>query len=130
MSLLRDDRGQSAIELIALLPCVVVVVAVIVAGARLVGALSASEAVAREAAVAAAQSRPATASGTARQVGDQAAADYGMDASGLQLTLEGPIVRGGRITVAVRYRVSLAPMPGSYTIEVTRSEPVDPFRSF
>ena len=130
MSCFRDDRGQSAIELMAVLPCVVAVVLVIVTAARLIGARTAAEAVARDAAVAAAQSAPQSAADVVNQVGDQAATNSGMDPSRLQLSMSGSLARGGTITVVARYTVSLAPMPGSFTIQVSRAEPVDAFRSF
>lgn len=130
MTGLRGDHGQSAIEIVVVLPCVIALISTIVAGARLIGARSAVEAVAREAAVAAAQSSTSTAAATAEQAGDQAATNYGMDPTRLRLNLEGAFARGGTITVVCRYTVSLAPFPGSVTVEVSQDEPVDPFRSF
>jgi Flp pilus assembly protein TadG len=127
---LRDDRGQSALELVVMAPCVIALVMFIVAGARLVNARSDLEATAREAAVAAVAASPSTASGVAQQVGAQTASGYGMDPSRLQLTGNGTIARGGTFTVIAHYNVSLAPMPGSLTLVVTQAEPVDPFRSF
>ena len=130
MRRLRNDRGQSAIELVLMTPCVIVLVLVIVAGARLVRARGDLEATAREAVRAAVQASPATASNVAQQVGSNAASGYGMDPSRLEVVADGSVTRGGTYTVVARYNVSLAPMPGSMTLEVRRTEPVDPFRSF
>jgi Flp pilus assembly protein TadG len=117
---LRDDGGQSALELVVMAPCVIALVMFIVAGARLVNARSDLEATAREAAVAAVAASPSTASSVAQQVGAETASGYGMDPKRLQLNGSGTIARGDTFTVVVRYNVSLAPMPGSMTLVVPR----------
>jgi hypothetical protein len=53
-----------------------------------------------------------------------------MDPSRLELAADPNLTRGGTYVVVARYRVSLAPMPGSVTLVAHRAEPVDPFRSF
>lgn len=130
MTRLARDRGQAAVEFVLMTPCVIALVLVIVAGSRVVGARGDLEVVAGEAAVAASQAVPGSADTAAQQVGGQVAAGYGLDPGRLQLVTVGVVTRGGVITVLATYRVSLAPMPGSVTLRVTRAEPVDPFRSF
>jgi Flp pilus assembly protein TadG len=125
-----DERGQSALEFAVLAPVVLAVVLVIVAGARLVGARGDLDATARESARAAVEAPPASAGGVARQVGQATALGYGMDPSRLELVADANLTRGGTYVVVARYRVSLAPMPGSVMLEARRTEPVDPFRSF
>ena len=125
-----DERGQSALEFAILAPVVLAVVLVIVAGARLVGARGDLDATARESARAAVEAPSASAGAVARQVGQATALGYGMDPSRLELVADQNLTRGGTYVVVARYRVSLAPMPGSVTLEARRTEPVDPFRSF
>jgi Flp pilus assembly protein TadG len=125
-----DERGQSALEFAILAPVVLAVVLVIVAGARLVGAKGDLDATAREAARAGVEAPPTSAGDVARQVGQATALGYGMDPSRLELAADPNLTRGGTYVVVARYRVSLAPMPGSVTVEARRTEPVDPFRSF
>jgi Flp pilus assembly protein TadG len=127
---MRNDRGQAALELVVMTPCLIALVLVIVAGARLVSARGDLEATAREATRAAVQASPASVSNIVQQVASQVATGYGMDPARLQLAADGTLTRGSTFKVVARYRVSLAPMPGSITLEVTRTEPVDPFRSF
>ena len=124
------ERGESALELAILAPLVLAVVLLIVAGARLVGAKGDLDATARESARAAVEAAPASAGAVARQVGQATALGYGMDPSRLELVADTNLSRGGTYVVVARYRVSLAPMPGSVTLEARRTEPVDPFRSF
>lgn len=125
----RSEAGQSAIEFVILAPVVMAIVVVVVAGARLVGARGDLEAVAREAARAGVQAPPATASEVAGQAGDQAATGYGMDPARLTITSSGSLARGSTFVVSASYNVSLAPMPGSMTLQARRAEPVDPYRS-
>jgi Flp pilus assembly protein TadG len=125
-----DERGQSALEFAILAPVVLAVVLLIVAGARLVGARGDLDATAREAARAGVEAPPTSAGDVARQVGQATALGYGMDPSRLELVADPNLTRGGTYVVVARYRVSLAPMPGSVTVEARRTEPVDPFRSF
>jgi len=125
-----DERGQSALEFAILAPVVLAVVLLIVAGARLVGAKGDLDATARESVRAAVEAPPASAGDVARQVGQATALGYGMDPSRLELAADPTLTRGGTYAVVARYRVSLAPMPGSVTLETRRAEPVDPFRSF
>jgi len=125
-----DERGQSALEFVILAPVVLAVVLVIVAGARLVGAKGDLDATAREAARAAVEASPSGAGAVAQRVGQATALGYGMDPSRLELVAAPTLTRGGTYIVVARYTVSLAPMPGSVTLEVRQAEPVDPFRSF
>jgi Flp pilus assembly protein TadG len=125
-----DERGQSALEFAILAPVVLAVVLVIVAGARLVGAKGDLDATARESARAAVEAPPASAGDVARQEAQATALGYGMDPSRLELAADTSLTRGGTYVVVARYRVSLAPMPGSVILEARRTEPVDPFRSF
>ncbi len=125
-----DDSGQSALEVAILAPVVLAVVLLIVAGGRLVGAKGNLDAVARESARAAVEAPPQSAGDVARQVGQDTAAAAGMDTARLELVADPTLTRGGTFVVVARYTVSLAPMPGSVTLEVRRAEPVDPFRSF
>jgi len=124
------ERGESALEFAILAPLVLAVVLLIVAGARLVGAKGDLDATARESARAAVEAAPASAGAVARQVCQATALGYGMDPSRLELLADTNLSRGGTYVIVARYRVSLAPMPGSVTLEARRTEPVDPFRSF
>jgi Flp pilus assembly protein TadG len=123
-----NDRGAAGLELIVLAPVVVALVVVSVAAAHAISAKTALISVAAGAARAAVDAPAANAGTAAQQAADDAAVGFGMDPARLTVSTSGTLTRGGTYTVVATYNVSLSPMPGSLTMTVTRSQPVDPFR--
>jgi Flp pilus assembly protein TadG len=114
MMTLRGERGTAAVELVLLAPVLVVLVAVVVAGGRIVETKSAVLSVAREAARAGSEAPDATtaddaALATAREV----ASGLGLDPTRLDVSQEpGGFRRGALYVVSVSYQVPLEDLPG------------------
>ena len=135
--ILRGERGTAAVELALVAPLLVVLVAVVVAGGRIVQTKSALLAVAREAARAACEATDADeASSAAASTASRAAAGLGLDPSGVALSQgSSGFDRGGPYRVSVSYEVALADLPGlgllpgSLTLRASHVELVQRFKS-
>lgn len=134
---MNAERGSAAVEAVLIAPILLLLLAVLVGGGKLVSDQASIRAVAREAgriAVTAPSGEEAIRWGETR--GSETAAGYGLDASGLEVTvLPGSFRRGGDVTVRVTYDVSLSDLPafglipGSARLTATHVEPIDIFRS-
>lgn len=125
------ERGSMSVEMIVLVPVLLLIVMIAVAGGRLVSAEGMVQAAARDAARAASIERSAgEADAAARR--SLAAADTanaqcsgGVDVGGFG--------RGGTVTVTVRCRVELSDLglvflPGATTVSASSTAPVDTWR--
>jgi hypothetical protein len=133
----HNERGTAAVELALVAPVLVLLLAAVVAAARVVDTKSAVLAVAREAARAASE---APDSAEARQAASerarQVAAGLGLDPRRLVISQDpGGFRRGEPYTVYVRYQVRLADLPalgvlpGSFVLSAEHSELVERFKS-
>jgi Flp pilus assembly protein TadG len=133
----RDERGAAAIEMVLVAPALLLLVAVILGSGRFFSALSALDAVAREAgrsAVEAPDARGAVTLG--RQAAMSAASAYGLAPGDLSVEVDpGSFARGGQVRVVATYRVRLAELPligagiPAVTLRAVHLEPIDPYKS-
>lgn len=109
----RRDEGNAAIELVLVAPLLLALLAVVVAAGRLVSAKYGVEAVAREAARAAAMAQdPEAAEAIARERSREVSSEFGLEPSRLRLQTEiGSFARGGPLTVRATYAVPLSDLP-------------------
>lgn len=134
---MKGERGSAAVEAVLIAPVLLLLLAVLVGGGKLVSDQAAIRAVAREAArVAVTAPSGDEAIRWGETSGREAAAGYGLDASGLEVTvLPGSFRRGGTVTVRVAYDVSLSHLPafglipGRARLTASHVEPIDIYRS-
>lgn len=133
----RNEDGSAAVELVMMAPVLLVVISVIVAAGRVTSTKSAIEAVAREAARAASQSRTAQdAQAEGHSRGIEAAQNLGLDEARLELSIDtGSFARGAPLVVEATYEVSLSDvpglglLPGRFTVAARQVETVERFKS-
>ena len=126
-----SERGTMSIEMVVLVPVLLLITMVAVAGGRIVSAQGMVEAASRDAARAASMERSAA---TARAAADDAL-DAAQTASGdcSATTSTASFGRGGSVDVEVRCRVGLSDLglvflPGATTISARATAPVDTLR--
>ena len=126
-----SERGTMSIEMVVLVPVLLLITMVAVAGGRIVSAQGMVEAAARDAARAASMERSVGAASTAanRSLSQadtaNASCSAGVDVGGFR--------RGGAVTVSVSCRVKLSDLglvflPGTTVVKAESSAPVDQWR--
>jgi hypothetical protein len=108
------DEGSATVELVMIAPALVLLLAVMVGGGRLVSTKSALEAVAREAGRIASDSTDAdSARSRAESRAGEVVTGFGLDPDRLQVGVDtGDFGRGAPLSVTVTYPVRLADLPG------------------
>lgn len=108
------DRGSASIELVLIAPSLLLLLAVMLAGARMVESKSAVASVARETArAAAAEPNLQAAVERGEAAGLLEASSLGLDVTRLSIVQEpGAFERGARYEVTVSYQVRLSDLPG------------------
>lgn len=111
---MNDERGSASVELALVVPALLLLLAVMLAGGRLVQTKSAVASVARETArVGAAEADLETALVEGEAAGRSEASSAGLELSRLEITQEpGTFDRGGRYVVTASYHVRLSDLPG------------------
>lgn len=112
--MLRDERGNAAIELVLLAPALLLLIAIVASAGRIFSTKSALESIARESARSASQ---ADSGAAAREEAEarafETAGGLGIDQSRLSVTTDaGTFERGAPLKVTVAYDVRLADLPG------------------
>ena len=125
------ERGTMSVEMIVLVPVLLLIVMIAVAGDRLVSTESMVQAASRDAARAASLERSSAAASAAANA-SLAAADTA-DADCSSTTNVGSFGRGGVVRVTVNCRVELADLglvflPGTTVVSATSTAPVDTWR--
>ena len=126
-----SERGTMSIEMVVLVPVLLLITMVAVAGGRIVSAQGLVEAASRDAARAASMERSVGAASTAanRSLSQadtaNASCSAGVDVGGFR--------RGGAVTVSVSCRVKLSDLglvflPGTTVVKAESSAPVDQWR--
>ena len=126
-----SERGTMSIEMVVLVPVLLLITMVAVAGGRIVSAQGMVEAASRHAARAASMERSVGAASTAanRSLSQadtaNASCSAGVDVGGFR--------RGGAVTVSVSCRVKLSDLglvflPGTTVVKAESSAPVDQWR--
>lgn len=131
------DEGNAAIELVLIAPLLLALLALVVAAGRLVSAKSGVEAVAREAARAAAMAQdPQAAEAIARERSREVSSDLGLDPSRIRIETEiGSFDRGAPLTIRATYAVPLSDLPafglilGSLEVSSRQVESAERFKS-
>lgn len=131
------ESGSAAVEALLVAPVLLVLVAFLIGGGRLLSDQAAIRAVAREAgrvAVTAPSASEAASWGRARAL--ETAAGYRLDPSRLEVSvLPGEFRRGGSVLVEVGYAVELSDLPamgvipGSAELTASHVEPIDRYSS-
>lgn len=127
----RLDRGTMSIEMIVLVPVLLLIVMIAVAGGRLVSAEGMVAAAARDAARAASMERSA---GAARVAANESLAAADTAEADCATTINSAdFGRGGAVSVTVSCQVGLADLglvllPGSTTVSAQSTAPVDTWR--
>lgn len=137
MKRLRSDAGNAAVETVLLAPVLLLVLAVIVAGGRILSVNSAVETVAREAARSASQSPSAEhALFVAHERAEEVALELKLDPARLEIeTQTGTFCRGCPMEVSVQYLVRLSDLPafgllpGTFEVSAAHVEFVERFKS-
>lgn len=135
----HPDRGSATLEAAVIVPALVVILGLVIAGGRLALASGSVQAAARDAARAASLARdPATAINAARQVAAATLRSEGLTctATNVQVNAAGfsaPLGQPAVVRVAVSCTVALAGvtlpgLPGSHQISATFTSPLDPYR--
>lgn len=111
---LRREEGNAAIELVLVAPLLLGILAVLVAGGRILSTQSAIETVVREAARAGSQANDAE---MAKFIADEragtVASGLNLDPSRLSLDIDsGAFARGSPLVVHARYKAELSDLPG------------------
>jgi hypothetical protein len=111
---LLNERGSASVELALIAPSLLLLLAVMLAGGRLVQTKSALASVARETArAAAAETTLETALIVGESAGEQEASALGLDVGRLSILQDpGGFERGGSYAVTVSYQVRLSDLPG------------------
>ena len=131
MEAAASERGTMSIEMVVLIPVLLLITMVAVAGGRIVSAQGMVEAASRDAARAASMERSVGAANTAanqslsRADTANANCSAGVDVGGFR--------RGGAVTVSVSCRVKLSDLglvflPGTTVVKAESSAPVDQWR--
>lgn len=126
-----SERGTMSIEMVVLVPVLLLITMVAVAGGRIVSAQGMVEAASRDAARAASMERSVGAASTAANQSlsqadtANASCSAGVDVGGFR--------RGGAVTVSVSCRVKLSDLglvflPGTTVVKAESSAPVDQWR--
>lgn len=126
-----SERGTMSIEVVILVPVLLLITMVAVAGGRIVSAQGMVEAASRDAARAASMERSVGAASTAANQSlsqadtANASCSAGVDVGGFR--------RGGAVTVSVSCRVKLSDLglvflPGTTVVKAESSAPVDQWR--
>ncbi len=135
-----SERGSATVELAVLTPLVLLVLALLIAGGRIVTAHSNLDAATTAAARAASLARtPAAATSAAHATGAATLAQHGLNCHDTSLQPDtvalatGPGV-GGQVTVTSRCSVALADLlapglPGRLPLASQAASPLDPYRS-
>ncbi|MEV5542041.1 TadE family protein [Saccharopolyspora shandongensis] len=135
-----SDEGSASVELAVLTPMLLMLLALVIAGARMVTTDLAVEHAATAAARSASLARtPAAAHAAATRTGTHALAEQNLTCAGLQLTADtrgfGQPGASGTVTVTLRCAVPLADLtgipglPASIPLRAVFTSPVDPYRS-
>lgn len=135
-----SDRGSATVELAVITPLVLLVLALLVAGGRMVTAHASLDAASTAAARAASLARSPAAATSAAQSTDAATLnqrgvschDHALQADTAALTTAPGV--GGQVTVTSHCSVALADLlvpglPGSVPLTSQAASPLDPFRS-
>lgn len=137
MGWFRREEGNAAVETVLLAPVLLAVLALMIAGGRILTTRSAVESVAREAARSASQAVDAE---HALQIVDvrtrELASELRLDPSRLTVKTEvGSFARGEPMTVTAIYQVRLSDLPafglfpGSFEVSAKQMELVERFKS-
>ena len=127
----RAERGSMAVEIVLLAPVMMAFMMLVVAGGRYVAVRGDIEAASRDAVRAASLERTeAAAAAIAVDTANAALQDVGQCTNA---ALGGNFASGGTITVTLSCQVSydglgLIGLPGSKTVTITSSAPIDQFR--
>lgn len=127
----RPDRGTMSVEMIVLVPVLLLIVMIAVAGGRLVSAEGMVAAASRDAARAASMERSV---GAARAAANESLAEADTADADCAATINSAdFGRGGVVSVTVSCRVDLADLglvflPGSTTVTAQSTSPVDTWR--
>lgn len=135
--MLRDERGNAALELVVVAPALLLLIALIVGSGRMFTTKSALESIAREAARSASQATSATAAiAVAEERAVATAGGMGIDPARLTVATDaGSFERGSPLTVSVTYEIALADLPGFglipsiVTVEAKHVEIVERYKS-
>lgn len=127
----NHERGSMSVEMIVLVPVLLMVVLIAVAGGRYVSAEGMTRAAARDAARAASLERSSSAAAAAASAALARAQTASADCTAATSTAD--FRAGGSVTVRVSCRVELADLglvllPGATTITAEASSPVDTMR--
>ncbi|CAM3067335.1 TadE/TadG family type IV pilus assembly protein [Actinomyces slackii] len=130
-ALRRAEAGTMSVEMIVMVPVLLLIILVAVAGGRLVSAEGMVQAASRDAARAASMERSSFAASAAANASLAQADTAGAACS--STTNVGSFGRGGRVEVTVRCRVTLADLglvflPGATTVTARSTAPVDTWR--
>ena len=126
-----SERGTMSIEMVVLVPVLLLITMVAVAGGRIVSAQGMVEAASRDAARAASMERSVGAASTAANRSlSQADTANASCSAGVDV---GDFRRGGAVTVSVSCRVKLSDLglvflPGTTVVKAESSAPVDQWR--
>jgi Flp pilus assembly protein TadG len=109
----RDQRGTAAVEAVLIVPVLLVLLALLMAGGEITSDEAALQAVAREAGrIAVTAADPAAAISLGRARADEVATGYGLDPSRLAVTISpGSFARGSDILVTATYSADLSALP-------------------
>lgn len=132
-----DEKGSASIELVLIAPSLLLLLAVMLAGARMVESKSAVASVARETArAAAAEPNIEAAMEQGQAAGRLEASSLGLDVARLSIVQEpGAFERGAHYEVTASYRVRLSDLPGfgllpgSFTVTSEQVETVERYKS-
>lgn len=135
--MLRDEKGNAALELVVVAPALLLLIALIVGSGRMFTTKSALESIAREAARSASQaSSAAAAMAEAEARAIETAGGMGIDPARLTVRTDaGNFDRGSPLTVSVTYEIALADLPGfglippTVTVEAKHVEIVERYKS-
>ena len=136
----RRDDGSATVELAVITPLVLLVLALLVAGGRMVTAHASLDAASTAAARAASLARtPAAATSAAQSTGAATLHQHGVSCHDTSLHADTAALTtapgvGGQVTVTSHCSVALADLlvpglPGSVPLTSEASSPLDPFRS-
>lgn len=131
------QRGSATVEAVLVAPVLLLLVAFLIAGGRIVGDQAALRALARDVArVAVTANGPNLAVAAGRTRATELAASYGFEPRRLAVRIDpGAFVRGATVTVRVGYKEILAPLPSwgllpaQYVLRADHTERIDPYRS-
>lgn len=134
---MRNERGAAALELAIAAPVLLLLLAVMLAGGRVISVRASLSSIARESARAASQEPDSSsAAAVAREVAIREAELSALEPDRLAIDYEGgDFARGARLAVTVSYEVRLADLPGfrlippSLTLTARQVETVERYKS-